>query len=147
MLKKLVQPLILVIIFASNLSSAQGNQPLSWKFQNDQDNKCVAKYAANSSLELMQQKLTITSKETSDLKSFQVSINEQVVMPMGRANLTDTACKCIRIRNTSALTSNDLNIRIQGQSGKDQPVDVTFNVKDTAMAMQSLKSDVCKSQK
>jgi hypothetical protein len=147
MLKNLVQPLILLIVFASNLSSAQGNQPLSWKFQNDQDNKCVAKYAANSSLELMQQKLTITSKETSDLKSFQVSINEQVVMPMGRVNLTDTACKCIRIRNISALTSNDLNIRIQGQSGKDQPVDVTFNVKDTAMALQSLKSNVCKSPK
>jgi len=92
----------------------------------------------------MAQKLTITTKETSDLKTFQVSVNEQVVMPMSRVSLTDTACKCVRIRNMSALAFNDLNIRIQGQTTSDKTVDTTLHIKDVAAALQVLKSDSCK---
>jgi len=144
MLKKLALPLICVISLVSNFAEAQGNQPTSWKFQKDQDNKCVAQNLANPGLELMSQKLTITTKETSDLKSYVVSVNEQTVVPMSRVNLTDTACKCIRIRNMGALAANDLKIRIQGQTTSDKPVELALNVKDMAAALEALKSDTCK---
>ena len=144
MLKKLALPLICVISLVSNFAEAQGNQPTSWKFQKDQDNKCVAQNLANPGLELMSQKLTITTKETSDLKSYVVSVNEQMVVPMSRVNLTDTACKCIRIRNMGALAANDLKIRIQGQTTSDKPVELALNVKDMAAALEALKSDTCK---
>ncbi len=144
MIKKLAISLLCFLSLAPVVVSAQDSQPQSWKFQKDQDNKCVARNVANPSLELMAQKLTITTKETSDLKTFQVSINEQVVMPMSRVNLTDTACKCVRIRNMSALAFDDLNIRIQGQTTGDKAVDTTLNIKDVAAALQVLKSDSCK---
>ncbi len=142
MIKKLAISLLCFLSLAPVVVSAQDSQ--SWKFQKDQDNKCVARNVANPSLELMAQKLTITTKETSDLKTFQVSINEQVVMPMSRVNLTDTACKCVRIRNMNAMASDDLNIRIQGQTTGDKAVDTTLNIKDVAAALQVLKSDSCK---
>ena len=130
MLKKLAIQLICLLGLVSTFVSAQGNQPTSWKFQKDQDNKCVAQNLANPGLELMAQKLTITTKETSDLKSYVVSVNDQTVVPMSRVNLTDTACKCIRIRNMGALAANDLKIRIQGQTTSDKPVELALNVKD-----------------
>ena len=144
MLKKLAIQLICLLGLVSTFVSAQGNQPTSWKFQKDQDNKCVAQNLANPGLELMAQKLTITTKETSDLKSYVVSVNEQTVVPMSRVNLTDTACKCIRIRNMGALAANDLKIRIQGQTTSDKPVELALNVKDMAAALEALKSDTCK---
>ena len=144
MLKKLAIHLMCLLGLVSTFASAQGSQPTSWKFQKDQDNKCVAQNLANPGLELMAQKLTIATKETSDLKSYVVSVNEQTVVPMSRVNLTDTACKCIRIRNMSALAANDLNIRIQGQTTSDKPVELTLNVKDMAAALEALKSDSCK---
>ena len=142
MIKKLAISLLCFLSLAPVVVSAQDSQ--SWKFQKDQDNKCVARNVANPSLELMAQKLTITTKETSDLKTFQVSINEQVVIPMSRVSLTDTACKCVRIRNMNAMASDDLNIRIQGQTTGDKAVDTTLNIKDVAAALQVLKSDSCK---
>ena len=144
MIKKLAISLLCFLSLAPVVVSAQDSQPQSWKFQKDQDNKCVARNVANPSLELMAQKLTITTKETSDLKTFQVSINEQVVVPMGRASLTDTACKCVRIRNMNALASDDLNIRIQGLTTSEKTVDMTLNAKDVAAALQALKLDSCK---
>ena len=148
MIKKLAFPLICTLSLMTCLTHAQGNQPASWRFQKDQDNKCVARYLANSGVELMPQKLTISTKETSDLKAFQVSINGQVVAPMSRANLTDMACKCIRIRNTSTLTTEEVNVRIQGQTSTDAPIDATFNIKDVPAALNALKSDTCtKAQK
>ena len=144
MIKKLAISLLCFLSFAPVVVNAQDSQAPSWKFQKDQDNKCVARHIINPNLELMAQKLTITTKETSDLKTFQVSVNEQVVMPMSRVSLTDTACKCVRIRNMSALAFDDLNIRIQGQTTGDKAVDTTLNIKDVAAALQVLKSDSCK---
>jgi len=144
MIKKLAISLLCFLSFAPVVVNAQDSQAPSWKFQKDQDNKCVAHHIINPNLELMAQKLTITTKETSDLKTFQVSVNEQVVMPMSRVSLTDTACKCVRIRNMSALAFNDLNIRIQGQTTSDKTVDTTLHIKDVAAALQVLKSDSCK---
>ena len=144
MIKKLAISLLCFLSFAPVVVNAQDSQAPSWKFQKDQDNKCVARHIINPNLELMAQKLTITTKETSDLKTFQVSVNEQVVMPMSRVSLTDTACKCVRIRNMSALAFNDLNIRIQGQTTSDKTVDITLHIKDVAAALQVLKSDSCK---
>ena len=123
MIKKLAISLLCFLSLAPVVVSAQDSQPQSWKFQKDQDNKCVARNVANPSLELMAQKLTITTKETSDLKTFQVSINEQVVMPMSRVNLTDTACKCVRIRNMSALAFDDLNTLVKAVAQEAKPGD------------------------
>ena len=144
MIKKLAISLLCFLSLAPVVVSAQDPQAPSWKFQKDQDNKCVARHITNPNLELMAQKLTITTKETSDLKTFQVSVNEQVVIPMGRVSLTDTACKCVRIRNMSALASDDLKIRIQGKTTSDQAVDTTLNLKEVPAALQILKSDSCK---
>ena len=143
MQKNLIAFILFPMCLVFNLANAE-DQPTSWRFQKDQDSKCIARSLSNPGLELMPQKLTIATKETSDLKSYAVSINEQTVIPMGRVNLTDTACKCIRIRNTGALTSNNLNIRIQGQTTTDKPIDVTLNVKDAVAALEALKSESCK---
>ena len=144
MTAKLAPTLFFLLSLVYSAANAEGTLLTSWKFQKDQDNKCVARNVANPAFELMAQKLTISTKETSDLKTFQVSVNDQVVIPMNRVSLTDASCKCIRIRNMNALVSDDLNIRIQGQTTSDKAVDITLNAKDIASALQALKSDVCK---
>jgi predicted transport protein len=141
---KLAPTLFFLLSLICVAANAEGTLLTSWKFHKDQDNKCVARNVANPAFELMAQKLTITTKETVDLKTFQVSVNDQVVIPMNRVSLTDSSCKCIRIRNMNALASDDLNIRIQGQTTSDKAVDITLNAKDIASALQALKSDVCK---
>jgi hypothetical protein len=138
----------LLLSVAGNTAFAQASTTTQWKFQKDQDNKCIAKYALFKGVELTPQKLTITTKETSDLKTFEVLANDKIIAPMGRASLTDTSCKCIRIRNSEVLSAENIVIRVRGQSSSDVPVDATISIQQAATAMQALKSDICnKTQK
>ncbi len=144
-----ISPLIyLLLATVVGSTPAQVNSSAHWKFQKDQDNRCVAKHISLKGIELTTQKLTIATKETSDLKTFEVLVNDKIVVPMGRASLTDASCKCIRIRNAEVLNLENIDIRVRGQTKSDTPIDTHISIQQTSTVMQALKSDICnKTQK
>ena len=117
-----------------------------WKiYKSDETNynSCVAKHTTHHNIMLSEQKLVLGLKETKDLKTYQISVNGQNVVPSSRANLVDTSCNCVRIRNISPLNVNDAVIRIQGQDAKDKPVDASVTLKDIPAVLQAFKTPAC----
>ena len=151
----MVASLSLALTWGSTVSAAP-NEALSkakplqvvgeWKiFKSDETNynSCTARHNSNPGVTLSEQKLVIGLQETKDLKSYQISINNQSVVPVSRANMVDTSCNCVRVRNISRLNIDDAVLHIQGQDSKDKPVDVSLTLKNIPAVLQALKAPAC----
>lgn len=117
-----------------------------WKiYKSDETNynSCIAKHTVHSSISLSEQKLVLGLKETKDLKIYQISVNDQIVVPSSRANLVDNSCNCVRVRNVSRLNAENAVIHLEGQDNKDKPVDASVTLKDIPAVLQSLKGPAC----
>ena len=117
-----------------------------WKiYKSDETNynSCTARNSSFTGVTLSEQKLVIGLQETKDLKTYQISINNQGVVPESRANLVDTSCHCVRVRNISSLNVEDAVVRIQGQNNKDKPVDKSMTLKNIPAVLLAFKSSVC----
>ena len=117
-----------------------------WKiYKSDETNynSCMAKHTAHTGITLSEQKLVLSLKETKDLKSYQISVNDQNVVPSSRANLVDASCHCVRIRNISRLNVDDAVIRIQGEDNKDKAVDASVTLKSIPAVLQAFKAPAC----
>ena len=120
-----------------------------WKIHKSDEtnyNSCIAKHATHHNVTLSEQKLVVGLKETKDLKTYQISVNDQNVVPSSRANLVDTSCNCVRIRNISRLNVDDAVIRIQGQDTQDKPVNASVTLKDIPAVLQAFKTPACSRQ-
>jgi len=117
-----------------------------WKiFKSDETNfnSCTARHNSYPGVTLNEQKLVLNLQETKDLKSYQISVNDQSVVPVSRANLVDTSCNCVRVRNISRLNIDDAVVHIQGQDNKDKPVDVSVTLKNIPAVLQAFKAPAC----
>jgi hypothetical protein len=117
-----------------------------WKiYKSDETNynSCIAKHTVHSSISLSEQKLVLGLKETKDLKTYQISVNDQIVVPSSRANLVDNSCNCVRVRNVSRLNAENAVIHLEGQDNKDKPVDASVTLKDIPAVLQALKGPAC----
>ena len=117
-----------------------------WKiFKSDETNynSCIAKHTAHTSITLSEQKLVLGLKEIKDLKTYQISVNDQTVVPYSRANLVDSSCNCVRVRNVNRLNVENALIRLEGQDNKDKPVDASVTLKDIPAVLQALKGPTC----
>ncbi len=106
-------------------------------------NSCIAKHTVHSSISLSEQKLVLGLKETKDLKTYQISVNDQIVVPSSRTNLVDNSCNCVRVRNVSRLNVENAVIHLQGQDNKEKPVDASVTLKDIPAVLQALKGPAC----
>jgi hypothetical protein len=117
-----------------------------WKiFKSDETNynSCIAKHTAHSNIILSEQKLVLGLKETKDLKTYQISVNDQNVVPSSRTNLVDNTCNCVRVRNVSRLNVDNAVVRVQGQDNKDKSVDASVTLKDIPAVLQVFKTPAC----
>ncbi len=117
-----------------------------WKiYKSDETNynSCIAKHTVHSSITLSEQKLVLGLKETKDLKTYQISVNDQIVVPSSRTNLVDNSCNCVRVRNVSRLNVDNAVIHLQGQDNKEKPVDASVTLKDIPAVLQALKGPAC----
>ena len=117
-----------------------------WKiYKSDETNynSCIAKHTVHSSITLSEQKLVLGLKETKDLKTYQISVNDQIVVPSSRTNLVDNSCNCVRVRNVSRLNAENAVIHLEGQDNKDKPVDASVTLKDIPAVLQALKGPAC----
>ncbi len=117
-----------------------------WKiYKSDETsyNSCIAKHTVHSSISLSEKKLVLGLKETKDLKTYQISVNDQDVIPSSRANLVDNSCNCVRVRDVSLLNVEKAVIHLTGQDNKDKPVEASVTLKDIPAVMQALKSPAC----
>jgi hypothetical protein len=117
-----------------------------WKiFKSDETNynSCIARHSVHSGITLSDSKLVIALPETKDLKSYQISVNDQNVVPTSRANLVDTSCNCVRVRNVNSLNADTAAVRIQGQDSKDKPVDASVTLKDIPGVLKAFKTPAC----
>ena len=109
-----------------------------WKiFKSDETNynSCIARHSKHAGITLNDSKLVISIPESKDLKSYQISVNDQSVIPASRANLVDTTCNCVRVRNINSLNVDTAAVRIQGQTNKDKSVDAYALSAQRAMAV------------
>ena len=117
-----------------------------WKIYKSEEtnyNSCIAKHTAHTNITLSEQKLVLGLKETKDLKTYQISVNDQIVVPSGRANLVDNSCNCVRVRNVSRLNVENAVINLEGQDNKDKPVNASVTLKDIPAVLQALKGPAC----
>jgi hypothetical protein len=117
-----------------------------WKiYKSDETNynSCIAKHATHPNITLSEQKLVLGLKETKDLKTYQISVNDQIVAPSSRTNLVDSSCNCVRVRNVSRLNVENAVIHLEGQDNKDKPVDASVTLKDMPAVFQALKGPAC----
>jgi hypothetical protein len=117
-----------------------------WKiYKSDETNynSCIAKHTAHTNITLSEQKLMLGLKETKDLKTYQISVNDQIVAPFSRANLVDNSCNCVRVRNVSRLNIDNAVIKLEGQDNKDKPVNASVTLKDIPAVLQALKGPAC----
>ncbi len=117
-----------------------------WKiYKSDETNynSCTARNSNFMGVTLNEQKLVVSLQETKDLKSYQISVNNQSVVPESRANLVDTTCNCLRVRNIKSLNVDDAVIRIQGQNNQDKPVDKSMTLKNIPAVLLAFKSPAC----
>ncbi len=117
-----------------------------WKiFKSDETNynSCIARHSIHSGITLSESKLVIALPETKDLKSYQISVNDQNVVPTSRANLVDTTCNCVRVRNINSLNVDTAAVRIQGQDSKDKPVVASVTLKDIPEVVKTFKTAAC----
>ena len=82
-------------------------------------------------------------KETKDLKTYEISVNDQNVVPSSRANLVDSSCNCVRVRNVNRLNVENALIHLEGQDNKDKPVNASVTLKDIPAVLQALKGPAC----
>jgi hypothetical protein len=117
-----------------------------WKIYKSEEtnyNSCIAKHSAHTNTTLSEQKLVLGLKETKDLKTYQISVNDQIVVPSGRANLVDNSCNCVRVRNVSSLNIENAVIKLEGQDNKDKPVNASVTLKDIPAVLQAFKGPAC----
>ena len=120
-----------------------------WKiYKSDETtyNSCVARNNSHPGITLHDSKLVIRLKETKDLKTYQVSVNEQSLAPMSHTNLVDTTCNCLRIRNLNSLNTQLAVIHIQGEDTKNKPVQASITLKNIPAVLQAFKEPVCSRQ-
>jgi len=117
-----------------------------WKiYKSDETNynSCTARNSSFVGVTLSEQKLVVSLQETKDLKTYQISVNNQSVVPESRANLVDTSCNCVRVRNISSLNADDAVVRIQGQNNNGKPVDKSMTLKNIPAVLLAFKSPTC----
>ena len=117
-----------------------------WKiFKSDETNynSCIARHSKHAGITLNDSKLVISIPESKDLKSYQISVNDQSVIPASRANLVDTTCNCVRVRNINSLNVDTAAVRIQGQTNKDKSVDAHVTLKDIPEVLRTFKTPAC----
>jgi hypothetical protein len=117
-----------------------------WKiYKSDETNynSCIANHSKFSGITLSETKLVISLAETKDLKSYQILVNDQTIVPTSRANLVDTSCNCVRVRNINSLNVETAIVRVQGQDSKDKPLDASVSLKDIPEVMKTFKTAAC----
>ena len=118
-----------------------------WKiFKNSDDatiSSCVAKSTLYPGITLSEKKLVVATKDTKDLKSYQVEINGQEALALKRADITDASCGCVRIRQMDRLTSNNSSFHLAGVSEQGKNVDVTLTLNDIPAVLDALKKAEC----
>ena len=117
-----------------------------WKiFKSDETNynSCMARHSKYAAITLSDSKLVISVPESKDLKYYQIFVNNQSVVPSSRANLVDTTCNCVRVRNINSLNVDTAAVRLQGQSNKDKSVDVSLTLKDIPEVLKTFKTPAC----
>jgi hypothetical protein len=117
-----------------------------WKiFKSDETNynSCIARHSKYRGITLSDSKLVISVPESKDLKSYQIFVNDQSVVPTSRANLVDTTCNCVRVRNINSLNVDTAAVRLQGQTSKDKSVDTSVTLKDIPEVLKTFKTPAC----
>jgi hypothetical protein len=117
-----------------------------WKiFKSDETNynSCIARNSKYAGITLSDSKLVISIPESKDLKSYEIFVNDQIVVPTSRANLVDTTCNCVRVRNITSLSVDTASVRLQGQTSKDKSVAASVTLKDIPEVLKTFKTPVC----
>ena len=117
-----------------------------WKiFKSDETNynSCIARHSKYAGITLSDSKLVISIPESKDLKSYEIFVNDQIVVPTSRANLVDTSCNCVRVRNITSLNVDTATVRLQGQTSKDKSVAASVTLKDIPEVLKTFKTPVC----
>jgi hypothetical protein len=140
--------LILCFGFINISAHAVDQHGKNWSIKKVDNNTCVAQSSLHQGVLLETKKLTIPVKEMNEIQVYQVTLNDQVVLPANKPNLVDTSCNCIRLRDMDKLKADEVNIRIDAKTTKNTDVTIKLQLKDIAQAMTALQSDNChKSQK
>ena len=106
-------------------------------------NSCIARHSKYAGITLSDSKLVISIPESKDLKSYEIFVNDQSVVPTSRANLVDTTCNCVRVRNINSLNVDTAAVRLQGQTSKDKSVDTSVTLKDIPEVLKTFKTPAC----
>jgi hypothetical protein len=119
-----------------------------WLIKKADNSTCVAQFSLRQGVLLELKKLTIPVKEMNEIQVYQVTLNDQVVLPANKPSLVDTSCNCIRLREMDKLKVDEVNIRIDAKTTKNTDVKIKLQLKDIPQAMTALQADNChKSQK
>ena len=105
--------------------------------------RCVAKNTSHPNVTLSEKKLTLATKETKDLKKYQVDINGQEALTLRRSDITDASCGCIRIRHVDRLSATSSTFHLAGITEQNKPVEMTLTLIDVPTALEALKKSEC----